>query len=361
MQSIAPRTRLVLLLPGCLLCVATAMPENRNRWTHDELLAPLFGALGSASLVVTPDGHVLVISDEARRRVDRTDRRAIIDIASVFADEPPLRDLLGALPETGEARIETLHARRNGEPVRVIARRLVAAGAGRPALLLLVMQGISQPGNVSVNTALPDGTIVADLVVAGKPSAGIDDTAPRLTALSLKDGLTGLPDRRSFTQRLSREWAMASQQGAVLSLIVADLDRFDAYNTAHGAEDGDRVLKQVALVIANAASRENDCAFRIGGEEFAVLLPGTPLSGGQSVAERIVGNLSTLALPHPSNDPDWITVSLGVAAAMPPAGESWRDLVRRAEGAVYLAKRDGRNRVVADPARLPKSRTRPVR
>ena len=321
-----------------------------RHWTATELLGPLMDALGAASIVVSASGQVVAMSEGARRRVGRSDRRPIIDIASVFEDEPALKQLLGSAAEDGKSGTASLRSRAaNGEPVRVLARRLVPGTAEVPALILLTMQGRARPEGAGLKTGSGGGATTADLVpAAGAAAAPRDDTAPRLKALTLKDRLTGLENRRSLSERLHREWRVAGERKDDITLVTADIDRLEAYNDLSGREDGDRVLRQVALAIDNAASRASDSTFRLDGGGFAVLLPGTPLEGGQRVAERIMARLETLALPHPDNTPPRISLSIGVASASPPGGETWRDLVRRADGALYLAKREGRNRIHVD-------------
>ncbi len=322
-----------------------------RHWNATELLGPLMDALGAASIVVSASGQVLAMSDGARRRVGRSDARPIIDIASVFEDEPDLRQLLADAADGSDTGTASLRSRAaGGEPVRVLARRLLPATREAPALVLLTMQGLARPDGAGLRPGSTEGAATADLVPgpAGPAAASRDDTAPRLKALTLKDRLTGLENRRSFSERLHREWRVAGERKADITLVTADIDRLEAYNAALGRDDGDRVLRQVALAIADAASRAADSAFRLGGGGFAVLLPGTPLEGGHRVAQRIMTRLETLALPHPDNTPPRVSLSIGVASARPPGGETWRDLVRRADGALYLAKREGRNRIHQD-------------
>jgi diguanylate cyclase (GGDEF)-like protein len=165
-----------------------------------------------------------------------------------------------------------------------------------------------------------------------------------LTALSMTDTLTGLPNRRAFDMRLALEFGRARRQGQSLSLLVLDVDYFKRYNDRYGHPAGDAALRTVAEVLMAAGSRAVDLAARIGGEEFAVLLPTTPIEGAADIAQRVQRLLAQQAVPHAESDAaPFLTVSIGIAA-IHGHDESSSALLERADRALYKAKAHGRNR-----------------
>jgi diguanylate cyclase (GGDEF)-like protein len=161
------------------------------------------------------------------------------------------------------------------------------------------------------------------------------------------DELTGIANRRLFEEALAKEWRRAQRDGDTLAVITADIDYFKEYNDRYGHVAGDRCLIEVAQSMQRALYRPGDVAARIGGEEFAFLLPGTTLHGARSVAELIRRRILSLELPHASSMvADRVTVSLGVASSDQDSISSAEDLLCASDAALYEAKRQGRNQVV---------------
>ena len=156
------------------------------------------------------------------------------------------------------------------------------------------------------------------------------------------DFLTGLRNRRYLELILERELFRLQRYGRPLSLVLLDLDGFKAVNDLHGHEVGDRVLQALAQRI-EAHLRRSDRAVRLGGEEFALLLPETPLPQALRLAERLRRAVEAMAVPPVAR----ITASFGVAEARPT--DTPLTLLRRADEAMYRAKRKGKNRVEAAP------------
>jgi diguanylate cyclase (GGDEF)-like protein len=183
------------------------------------------------------------------------------------------------------------------------------------------------------------GGFVARYVAAGDPEGR---ELAGLALASRRDPLTGLPNRRAFDEELAREVARASRTGEPLAVVVLDVDRFKAVNDGHGHPAGDAVLREVAAR-ASGAVRRGDLAARVGGEEFALLLPGADLAGAVELAGRV--RAAVAARPIPAGAAALaVTVSLGCAALAP--GEAPDALVARADARLYEAKRTGRDRVV---------------
>jgi two-component system chemotaxis family response regulator WspR len=172
-----------------------------------------------------------------------------------------------------------------------------------------------------------------------------------LERLTRIDGLTGLGNRRYFDEYLTAEWKRCQRTQSPLSVLMIDVDHFKRYNDAYGHLAGDDVLKQVARVIQDGSTRSTDLAARFGGEEFVVILTGVPQEGASHVAERLVQGVRDLNIAHGA---DRVTISVGVATAWPDAEGDPARLVNAADLALFRAKNEGRNRLVA--AELPADR-----
>ena len=162
-----------------------------------------------------------------------------------------------------------------------------------------------------------------------------------LVQLSSTDGLTGLSNRRAFDAALQAEWDRCRRDACPLALLMIDADQFKRFNDRHGHAAGDDALRLVAGIISDALRRPADCGARFGGEEFSVLMHDTGLEGALAVAERIRRAVSSA--PVPDLPDERVTVSIGVAAMVPRPEQDCRELVVKADEALYEAKRDGRN------------------
>jgi len=168
-----------------------------------------------------------------------------------------------------------------------------------------------------------------------------------LEKLSRQDGLTGIANRRYFDSYLLTEVRRAARERQALSLILADVDHFKAFNDHYGHQAGDDCLRQVASALSTAGRRPADLAARYGGEEFAIVLPGTGLDGAVDVAQALSRLIAGLAISHArSASGQSITLSQGIASLTPEKETSSEDLIHRADQALYQAKQQGRNRYV---------------
>lgn len=171
-----------------------------------------------------------------------------------------------------------------------------------------------------------------------------------LRRMATTDGLTGLLNRRHFDELMRREWQRSVRHGTPLALLMADVDHFKRYNDSYGHPAGDACLQSVAQALASVAKRPADQVGRLGGEEFAVLLPDTDLAGGQQVAEQAVQAVRELTLPHVGSlTAEHVTISVGVAVLglQDVAHLELHSLYNAADRALYQAKANGRNRWVA--------------
>ena len=158
------------------------------------------------------------------------------------------------------------------------------------------------------------------------------------------DHLTGLANRRRFERQLEREVARMERFGHPFSLLMIDIDSFKNLNDSFGHDTGDEAIRRIGKVLREG-TRGIDLAARIGGEEFAVLLVETNKDGGFEVAERLRTAIKALEIPHAKH----ITASFGVAEC-PGDAQTAADIVKAADVALYEAKRNGRDRVVAMPS-----------
>jgi diguanylate cyclase (GGDEF)-like protein len=180
----------------------------------------------------------------------------------------------------------------------------------------------------------------------------------RLRELSNQDMLTGVANRRRFEAVMDVEWRRAQRTGTPISVLMADIDHFKPFNDAYGHQQGDECLKRVANAMSAQLQRAGDLLARYGGEEFVVVLPGHGGDEAREVAERLRTAVERLEIPTSvSKAGPHLTISIGVASSMPQREELPAKLVEAADQALYKAKGEGRNRVVAgegDESETPK-------
>ncbi len=315
------------------------------------------------------------------------------NILIVDDDPGAVQVLAGILGDLGELFVATHGA----EALEIIA-------AGPPDLVLLDanMPGLSgfdvcarlkaDPATAEIPVIFITATGTADSEVSGFDAGAVDfitkpvvsqtvrarvktqlklkQLADELRQSATRDALTGLGNRRRFDEMMVREVAIAHRSGTPLTLMIFDIDHFKAYNDHYGHPQGDACLRSVALAIADACLRPADLVARIGGEEFAALLPQTLLADSATVAMRVLDAVAALALPHRGVGPSAnVSLSLGAATLMGlgrrgAVDASLREcgaqiatekslsdrLVRIADLALYEAKRAGRNRAYAAEA-----------
>lgn len=167
----------------------------------------------------------------------------------------------------------------------------------------------------------------------------------QLTAASLTDELTGIPNRRYFNNQLNSEWHRAMRDRLPLSCIMLDIDHFKLYNDNYGHLKGDECLKTVAQTINSNLKRPADFVARYGGEEFVVLLPDTSMDGAIAIANNIREGINNMKIQHEFTNTGILTLSQGVACLVPEKGENEKSLTRLADQALYEAKSDGRDRI----------------
>jgi diguanylate cyclase (GGDEF)-like protein len=163
-----------------------------------------------------------------------------------------------------------------------------------------------------------------------------------LAVLATTDELTGLANRRKFDETLAREWRRAMREHQPLALMMLDADLFKEYNDYHGHQAGDRLLQTIGQAMAASIQRTTDLATRYGGDEFSILLPGTPVEGATRVAERVRERLAELCRAKGVRE---AKLSIGIAAVVPESGENYGVLLAAVDQALYRAKEAGRDRI----------------
>ena len=161
------------------------------------------------------------------------------------------------------------------------------------------------------------------------------------------DALTGLANRRHFDETLNSEWRRCTRSGTPLSLMLIDLDHFKLFNDHYGHQAGDSCLQQVAACLKAGFARSHDLVARYGGEEFVCVMPETSLEGAEAKAQGLEKAVRALRIPHDKSPVAGgiVTISLGVAVAMPNVGEECATLILCADRSLYMAKDAGRGQV----------------
>lgn len=169
-----------------------------------------------------------------------------------------------------------------------------------------------------------------------------------LERIAMYDALTAIPNRRSFDVVMDAEWRRAGRSGMPLSLVLVDIDHFKNYNDHYGHAEGDNCLVRVARLLLGCIHRAGDAVFRYGGEEFAAILSEADLSGAVALAEKMRAAVASSNIHHEASPTaSHVTISVGVAAAIPDRETTPEALFAAADKALYHAKEQGRDRVEA--------------
>lgn len=176
----------------------------------------------------------------------------------------------------------------------------------------------------------------------------LEEANQKLKKLSQTDSLTGIFNRFVFDTTVKAEWDRCKRHFIPLSLIMIDIDFFKAFNDNYGHQAGDDCLRQVSRTLSSCAERSSDIVARYGGEEFAVILTHMKKEGVLEFAEQLRKNVEQLAIPHMySSISQHITISLGVYTVIPSDTSSIDEFIRTADKALYEAKKERNNIVVA--------------
>ncbi|MGV8937033.1 MAG: diguanylate cyclase domain-containing protein [Allorhizobium sp.] len=172
----------------------------------------------------------------------------------------------------------------------------------------------------------------------------------RLNEISYTDPLTGIANRRRFDDALDANWEMARKSREPLALMMIDIDHFKRFNDTYGHPAGDECLQRIAGAIAGTVHGQDDLAARLGGEEFAIILRNADRHSCAALAKNVHDAIERLAIPHAGSITDaYVSVSIGLAVAVPYETGTATELLVNADRALYRAKRNGRKQTGADP------------
>lgn len=209
------------------------------------------------------------------------------------------------------------------------------------ALFLGAVDYISKPFNASVVRA----RVKTHLQIAKQMRM--------IERVGMIDALTEIPNRRRFDRQLEIDWAHAIREQTPISLLMIDIDDFKAYNDTHGHPAGDALLQTLAGTVTACVRRPHDLFARIGGEEFAVLLPATDMTGAAAVGESIRAAIEALNIPGGLDLRRPVTVSVGAESVVPGRGVNSADFIARCDKKLYAAKRTGKNKLICYADDLP--------
>lgn len=157
------------------------------------------------------------------------------------------------------------------------------------------------------------------------------------------DALTGIYNRLFLTEQL--ELMLKDQIGKSFSVLMADVDFFKRYNDTYGHNKGDKCLRKVAKALESLLKCPGAFVARFGGEEFVAIMPNTGVTDACEMAKKMITGIEALHIPHERNDvSDYVTISIGVTTGTVVIGQKGEDFVKRADKALYISKREGRNR-----------------
>lgn len=196
-------------------------------------------------------------------------------------------------------------------------------------------------------TRIPTGilSLVRDISERKHSERLLLDAYEALKELAAVDALTGVANRRRFNEHLGEEWSRSERYRTPISLLLIDADSFKEHNDSYGHLSGDRYLKRIAEAATAAAKRPGDLVARLGGDEFAVLMPGTDNEAALKVGNKIREILRQHNSFHDGSHEGAPTISLGCATLVPKLGEKAEALIQIADGALYEAKRNGRDQM----------------
>lgn len=320
--------------------LATARERDREQ---AELLSAITSSMAQGLAAWGPDGRLLACNERYRTMLDLPEGLAVpgrhyVEVARLIA----------ARGEYGPGDPEVLARQWYEGAMNDDQRRFTRV---RPDGTVLDIAGKLLPGGGFVVTF----TDVTEAHAAGRAlrdsADRLQEAYERMEVMASTDALTGLANRRRFEEALTGEWARCAREQQPLSLLLMDVDHFKRFNDLYGHPAGDTCLRDIAGCLDEVARRPGDLPARLGGEEFALLMPVTDEEGALHIAERLRQGVVSRAIPHEgSTGSGSVTVSIGVATVRPGHGMDGHEqsaFMSAADAALYAAKRGGRNRVRA--------------
>lgn len=336
----------------------------RLKTLNDEMLMRVstgqqFGAAGNAALqrVLAGDGgRVLVVEDHERSALRM--REALEAVHEVAIESSPQSALARLNSEDFDVAVISLSLQ-GSDGLRLCSQlRSFERTRHLPIIILLedggdarLLRGLDMGVNDYLMRPVERHELLARVMTQIKRKRHTDflrDQIEESFELAVTDGLTGLHNRRYMEIHLATLVCDAARTGRDLSVLIADIDHFKAVNDTYGHDAGDLVLKAVADRLRRN-TRDADLACRMGGEEFLLILPDTPLSGAYQIGERIRSRIASEAFRTRQETRIRLTVSVGIAT-LDGECDTPESILKRADTALYAAKRRGRNRIASTAA-----------
>ncbi len=217
-------------------------------------------------------------------------------------------------------------------------------------LNILAVQALISLENARFYQRLEDYSHTLKTRVAERTEA-LQQANKELQRLSFIDGLTKIANRRRFDDYLEEEWSRQMRRGGTVSIVICDVDFFKEYNDTYGHQKGDECLQKLAEILDNVLNRVSDIVARYGGEEFAAVLPETDAEGAFHIANQFLAKVAEKKIPHKSSSVlPYLSLSIGVATAIPSERYGAESLLKAADNALYQAKENGRSQIVVASA-----------
>lgn len=234
-----------------------------------------------------------------------------------------------------------------GRPLVALAAAAEAAPGGAALAALPAPPMAGEIATLKAALARLAGGIAAREAALAAAHAELEAAGAQLAELAERDALTGLANRRAFDAALAAAWSRGRREAAPVALLILDIDHFRPFNDRYGRIEGDACLARLAGMLAGLMLRPYDLAARLGGEEFALLMPDSDLVGAVAVGERIRAALHDMMLLHEGSPHGFVTASIGAASMVPAGPVEARVLLAAADRALRAAKAAGRDRVSA--------------
>lgn len=336
----------------------------RLKTLNDEMLMRVstgqqFGRNGNAALQLVlsgEGGRVLVVEDHDRSAARM--REALEPLHKVAIESSPPEALARLSSEEFDVVLISLSLR-DADGLRLCSQlRSFERTRHLPIIMLLedggdarLLRGLDMGVNDYLMRPIERHELLARVMTQIKRKRHTDflrDQIEESFELAVTDGLTGLHNRRYMEIHLATLVCEAAQSGRDLSVLLTDIDHFKTVNDTYGHDAGDAVLKTMAERLRRN-TRDADLACRMGGEEFVLILPDTPLSGAYQIGERIRSRIASEAFLTRQGTRIRLTASVGIAA-LDGDKDTPETLLKRADDALYAAKRRGRNRIASTAA-----------
>jgi len=245
-------------------------------------------------------------------------------------------------PDDIPAMTATLEALKSGEPAKSLTYRC----RKKDGTYLWMEANISLYCDRVTGEPIGYVNVVRNISERKAAEEKLQDAYLALEALASVDPLTGTANRRQLDDTLEHEWRRATRSASPLSFLLLDVDHFKLYNDLYGHLRGDTSLRKIAESALEIFQRSGDTVARFGGEEFAIILPGTDRLGALQLAERLRHTVEERNIEHAGSPYNVVTVSIGCATLVPERGANMNIIIEAADQALYEAKRSGRNRVI---------------